>query len=182
MKKILVISVAILLVVIVVLMFVFLNGTNKGKIVVGNSLNNSKVENDESAKKYDDGYIVFDYPAKYLVSKVGTIDGRVLTNALLQDGSVGGGKIAVNLTRLTQNLDDIPSVQMRRLKKDQYTEEVGNMGDYRGLLFRTTDKKERVLFINNKDTILTVAMTVLSDDFATTEKEWQEFLRTVRFH
>lgn len=182
MKKILIITLSLLLVLMVVVMFLFLNGKNKGKIVVGKPSTSSEVENNESVKKYDDGYISFEYLSKYSVSKVATTDGRVITNILLLDNSIGGGKIVVNLTRLVQSLDDIPSVQLRRSKKDQYTEEVGNMRDYRGLLFRTADKKERVLFVNNKDTILTIAMTVSTNDFSTTEKEWQDLLKTVSFH
>ena len=139
------------------------------------------MEQPRETKTYDDGYITWKYLGKYDLSKVGTTDGRVLTNVTMLDKTQGGGQYVINLSRLTQSLDDIPSVQMRRIKKADYTEEVGMIGDLRGLMFRTTDKKERVLFVNYKDTILTIAMTVNTNDFATTEKEWNDFLATVKW-
>lgn len=167
------------LVLIVVIGLLFFNGTNKGKIVEKKLPLETKTEK-TGGKVFDGDYIYFEYSDKYDLSEVETTDGRVLNNIMLADKTVGGGKIIINLSRLTQDINDLPSVQIRRLKKDEYSEEVGMLTDLRGLLFRTIDKKERVLFVRNKETILTIAMTVSNDD-VTVEKEWQDFLATVRW-
>jgi hypothetical protein len=166
----------VLLAVIILVTIVVLKQLNNQKENV--SLETKNTETGET-KIYNDGYIIWEYPSKYEISKIETTDGRVITNVMLADKSTGI-KYTINLTQLTQGLDDIPSVQMRRLNKNEYTEEVGMMGDLRGLLFRTIDRKERMFFVKNKNAILTILMATNSDS-TEIEEEFQTFLKSFKW-
>ena len=133
-----------------------------------------------SEELYTDGYLWWKYLVKYEIEPVETTDGRVLVNQKMIDKSVGGTTIVVTLMRLSQDIDEVPGVQFRRQRIDEYTEEIGIMGSLRGLLFRTIDKKERTLYVKKADKLLMVTMTASSNDPGV-EEEFQDLLKTIEW-
>ncbi len=155
-------------------------------IIIG-QLKNQTVKTSSEEKKeevgemkiYDDGYIKFEYSNKYEISEIESTDGRVITNIMLSDKSTGTN-YTVNLAQLSQSLNDLPSVQMRRSNKMDYSEEVGMIGNLRGLLFRTLDRKERMFFVKNQNVILTI-LTITNSDSVEIETEFQNFLKSLKW-
>lgn len=155
-------------------------------IIIG-QLKNQTVKTSSEEKKeevgemkiYDDGYIKFEYSNKYEISEIESTDGRVITNIMLSDKNTGTN-YTVNLAQLSQSLNDLPSVQMRRSNKMDYSEEVGMIGNLRGLLFRTLDRKERMFFVKNQNVILTI-LTITNSDSVEIETEFQNFLKSLKW-
>ena len=141
--------------------------------------NNSKVSeikvDNNVANTYIGDYLKFTYLPKYTLEKIPTTDGRVLINVKLK--SVDEQMLIYSAWE-KQELDQLADVQMRRGKSWQYSEEVARMGEIRGLLFRTADKKERTAFFLKNGQLLVVTLTAKTND-PVVEKEFQEFLEKI---
>ena len=126
-------------------------------------------------KIYDSDYFNFNYKSKYEIKQIPTTDGRVLENLKISAEDELTLIMSINLTQLSQELSDLSEIQMRRANTWQYSETVARMGEYRGLLFHTADKKEKTAFFKKNNGVLTISMTTNSNDLAY-EKEFQDFL------
>lgn len=149
----------------IVLGIVIIGQKNNSKIV------DTKTENIET-NTYVGDYLKFTYLPKYTLEKIPTTDGRVLINVKLKSTDE---QMLIYSAWEKQELDQLADVQMRRGKSWQYSEEVARMGEIRGLLFRTADKKERTAFFLKNGQLLVVTLTAKTND-PIVEKEFQEFL------
>ncbi len=126
----------------------------------------------DAAYMFSSDYLRFNYLSKYTEVKVPTTDGRVLVNIKMTSND---GQMLLYLANATQELDQVSEVLMRRATTWQYSEEVARMGELRGLLFRTADKKERTVFFENKGQLLEVTLTAPAND-PKYDQEFQTFL------
>ena len=143
-------------------------------IVFGNkkTITKTTVPASNTAYMFNSDYLRFNYLAKYTVAKVPTTDGRVFVNIKMTSND---GQMLLYLANATQELDQVSEVLMRRATTWQYTEEVARIGELRGLLFRTADKKERTVFFENKGQLLEITLTAPTND-QKYDQEFQTFL------
>lgn len=128
--------------------------------------------NNTIGNSYHSIYLDFDYLPKYSLAKVASVDGRVLVNVKMKSSDE---QILLYLAKTSKDLDQIPGVLMRRAPRSQYSEELVRMGNYRGLMFKTADKKERTVYFENGGQILEVTLTAGSND-PRFDVEFQTFL------
>jgi len=127
---------------------------------------------------YENEYLYFEYPQKYSLVNLPIRDGRVYTYVSFE-GGLDVTKMELIFRESTQDLNGLPDVKMRRANNYQYSEEVARIGEERGLLFRTADWKERVVYLMKKGRLLQVTMITVgpySDEY---ENEFQNILKTV---
>jgi hypothetical protein len=168
-KKIIVPTLAILVVAVVMLFIAY----SKGWLSKPGSLNSKQDTSD--LKEYKGDYLTFKYPKKFTLAKVATIDGRVLENLKLTEEGDNSTVITINLLASDKDLTVFEPVTERRADRNQYLEEVGRMRELRGVLFRTVDKKERTVYFSNKRRVLTVDYIAKTLDLEK-ETEYQNLL------
>ncbi|MBP9817869.1 hypothetical protein KBC75_03925 [Candidatus Shapirobacteria bacterium] len=159
--------------------FLWGRSESRGKVVVGQRAKITPIKKIENMT-YDDDYLNWKYGSKFEMRKIETTDGRVLTNIELL-GNVGlAVHYTITLREASQELADFSAVQFRRSRPDQYTEGIAEWGEKRGLLFTTEDNKEKTVFFREKDRILTVSMTVNSND-PELDKEFKTFWQGIEW-
>lgn len=126
---------------------------------------------------FENEYFYFEYPEKFKLVNVPARDGRVYVSVKFE-GVPEVAKMDLLFRESTQTLNGLPDVIMRRRDSYQYSEEVARIGDNRGLLFRTADKKERVAYFMKKGRLLQVTMITSGVFTQELEDEFQDLLKS----
>jgi hypothetical protein len=128
---------------------------------------------------YKSNYLSFAYPSNFKLDKITTTDGRVVENwRLTKTDNPSPTTILLMLFVSNKDLSDFEPVVERRRDPNQYTEQIGRKSNQRGILFRTIDNKERVVYFSNKNQILLVDYIATTTDPAK-ETEFQNFLEQI---
>lgn len=147
---------------------------NKSKI----NQSGSSYTSGQSQKHYQGDYLGFFYPNNYTLEKINTTDGRVLENWKVTENNTLPTIITLTLINSSKDLVDFEPIKERRRNPIQYLEEIGRKQEIRGILFRTIDRKERMIFFSNKTQILIVDFIAKTTD-PTKEIEFQTFVDNI---
>lgn len=132
----------------------------------------------ELVSVYENEYFYFEYPKRFQLVAIPARDGRVYTSVSFDGDPEKVVKMDLLFRESTQALNEQPDIKMRRANTYQYTEEVARIGDNRGFIFRTADRKERVAYFMKKGRLLQVTLItngVFSEEI---EKEFQDILQS----
>jgi hypothetical protein len=130
---------------------------------------------------YQSDYLSFTYPTNFTLEKVITTDARVVENwKLTQKDNPAPTTITLMLFTSTKDLATFEPLASQRRDPGQYLEEVSRMNNLRGILFRTIDKKERIVYFSNKKEILLVDYIAKTTDPGH-EIEFQTFLDQINW-
>ncbi|MBI2465594.1 hypothetical protein HYV64_05625 [Candidatus Shapirobacteria bacterium] len=133
---------------------------------------------DNTVSKYETNYLYFEYPKKYNLVDIPVRDGRVYTSVKFEGNPEKVLVMDLLFRESTQTLNELTDIKMRRANTYQYAEEVARIGDNRGFIFRTADRKERVAYFMKKGRLLQVTMItsgLFSEDI---EEEFQNILQS----
>lgn len=131
----------------------------------------------EGQNFFENEYFYFEYPKKFSLVNVPARDGRVYVSVQFENDPAIA-KMDLLFRESTQTLNELPDVIMRRRDSYQYSEEVARIGDNRGLIFRTADRKERVAYLMKKGRLLQVTMITKGVYTEEAESEFQTLLQS----
>jgi len=127
---------------------------------------------------YENEYLYFEYPKKFQLVDIPARDGRVYTSVSFDGDRDNISKMDLLFRESTQGLNELPDIKMRRANTYQYDEVVARIGDNRGFIFRTADRKERVAYFMKKGRLLQVTMITRANFSEDIEKEFQDILQS----
>lgn len=139
---------------------------------------NEPKKTSEVVNVYENEYLYFEYPKRLQLVDVPARDGRVYTSVRFEGDSEEVAKMDLLFRESTQALNEQPDIKMRRANTYQYTEEVARIGDNRGFIFRTADRKERVAYFMKKGRLLQVTLITTGMFSEDIEKEFQAILQS----
>lgn len=172
MKKILV-AVGIILVILVGIKIFYKSPTLK-------TGNDNQVTTEPNMLYFENEYIRVGYPDVYILEQVPSTDGRVRANLKISSVDKTSERYLLLLREMSQELDELEDIRMRRRDKLQYTEEVARINELRGFLFRTADRKERSAYFKKNGRLLVVTLTS-TRTFDEAESEFQQLLERVEW-
>lgn len=132
----------------------------------------------ELVNVYENEYFYFEYPKRFQLVDIPARDGRVYTSVGFEGDSEKLAKMELLFRESTQGLNELPDIKMRRANTYQYDEEVARIGDNRGFIFRTADRKERVAYFMKKGRLLQVTLITNGSFSEEIEKEFQDILQS----
>lgn len=130
--------------------------------------------------RYDAKNFSFAYENKYQLRE-NAVGGKIKGNwELVGNPGVVTHLVITESQAVSGDIEDIPGVLMRRLKKDQYTESTINWGETEGVFFNKTDGLEMTAFFLKDGQAVTVAMTADSNDDTGLRNEFQKLVDSMQ--